>query len=270
MPIKVSQIIKSNIRVQYDTAPVLSGSLFTNNFSIQNGTNPVTISGNNYPITNGIAGQILTSDGAGNIVFTTNTSTQLKLYSENYSSPVAPQALGANSIALGDASTTGVTAYDSLAIGAQSLTRLPGSVMQANGRFASTGDAQTGRYLLRTHTINNVPTELFIDGTSGSIRLTLPDDSTWTFRVTIAAHRTDSNDGHAGYIFNGVVYRGAGAVTVHIQGSIQKTILSESNSVWDANISADTTTGSLKISVLGETGKTIRWVALVETVEITN
>jgi hypothetical protein len=62
----------------------------------------------------------------------------------------------------------------------------------------------------------------------------------------------------------------AGAANTFIQGSVNKTVLAESNPSWDINISADAANGSLRVRVTGEAGKIIRWVALVETVEITN
>ena len=271
MPIKISQILASNVIVELDANPVLGGALKTNNYPIWNNGNPVTITGNKYPVIAGAAGEVMTSDGAGNIVFTTiSPGSSLKLYKENPVLETSPVAQGTNSIALGDAATTGLNAPNSLAIGAQSLSRLQGSVMQANGRFASSGDAQSGRYIIRNTTINNAPTELFINGSVGNVRLVLPDDSTWTFRITVTAHRTDAGDGHAGYTASGVICRESGAITTRIQGSVQKTVLAESNAIWDINIGADTVNGSLKVSVLGEASKTIRWVALVETVEITN
>lgn len=197
-------------------------------------------------------------------------ATKLNLYAENSSVFVTPVAAGTNSIALGSGAQTSSTAPESLAIGLQSLARNQGGVVQASGRFASSGDAQTGKYLLRTHTVNNTPTEMFIDGTAGSVRLELPDDSTWTFRIMITGHRTDLGNGHAGYTAVGVIYRGAGAASTTIQGAVNKTVIAESNPAWDINISADTTNGSLKILVTGENSKTIRWVAMVETVEVTN
>jgi hypothetical protein len=195
---------------------------------------------------------------------------KLNLYDEKTNGFVAPIAAALDSIALGSGAETQTGATGSLAIGLQSLARTPGGVVQASGRFASNGDAQAGRYMLRTHTINNSPTEMFIDGTAGSVRLALPDDATWTFKITITGHRTDLGNGHAGYTAAGLIYRGAGAATTAIQGSIQKTVLAESNPLWDINIGADSINGSLKITVTGETGKIIRWVALVETVEVTN
>lgn len=194
----------------------------------------------------------------------------LSLYAEYSVTPVAPAALGTNSVAIGSGAQTDAAAHGSIAFGDQSLTRLPGSMVQASGRFASTGDAQAGRYVLRTHTINGLPTEMFIDGTGGSERLALPDDSTWTYKVTVVGHRTDGQDGHAGYTVEGVVYRMSGANTTALLGSPIKNIIAESDVPWDVNISTDGTAGALKITVTGQAGKVIRWVALVETVEITN
>lgn len=197
-------------------------------------------------------------------------ATKPNLYDEKVNGYVTPVAAGLDSVALGSGAETQSGANNSLALGLQSLARTPYGVVQAGGRFASNGDAQTGRYMVRTHTINNTPAEMFIDGTGGSIRLALPDDATWTFKITVTAHRTDLGNGHAGYTAAGVIYRGAGAATTAIQGSPQKTVLAESNPSWDINISADNINGSLKVTVTGENGKTIRWVALIETVEITN
>ena len=197
-------------------------------------------------------------------------ATKPNLYDEQVNGFIAPTAMALDSIALGSGAETQAGANNSLAIGLQSLARTPGGVVQASGRFSNNGDAQAGRYLLRTNTISNVPAELFIDGTAGSVRLVLPDDATWTFRITVTGHRTDVGNGHAGYTAAGVIYRGSGAATTSIQGSVQKTVLAESNPSWDINISADPINGSLKITATGEAGKIIRWVALVETVEITN
>ena len=393
MSIKVSTLLTSNTLLIRDTSPVLGGNLFTNNFIIANGANPVTISVNKYPTTTGVNGQVLTTNGAGILswqnggsatitlvgdvtgtgaspvtttisptgviagtygsnstvgVFTVNTKGQVtnavnapigitpsqaglgnvtnqlqvinaggapsmregtgapsgpdtlgaiyvdqavtngnaiyrfngvswdviatkpNLYNEKVNGFTAPVAAALDSIALGSGAETQSGANGSLAIGMQSLARTPGGVVQANGRFSNNGDAQAGRYMLRTNTVSATPAELFINGTAGGQRLVLPDDSTWTFRITVTGHRTDLGNGHAGYTVEGVIYRGSGAATTAIQGRANKTVLAESNPVWDINISADPANGSLRILATGEAGKIIRWVALVETVEITN
>lgn len=196
--------------------------------------------------------------------------TALELYDENPITPTPPAAEGDNSVAIGPGAQTAPSAPNSIALGSQSLARHRGALTFANGRFGSTGDVQVGKYLLRTVTINGSPTEAYLNGTVGGERLEIPDDSTWTFTVTVTGHRTDVNDGHAGYKAEGVIYRRAGASTVAFQGTPIKTVLAESNSSWDINIIADTTTGSLIVRVTGEAGKTIRWAVLVDTLEVTN
>ena len=194
----------------------------------------------------------------------------LSLYAELPVSAITPVTQGNNSIALGSGATTNIDAANSLAIGYHSLARIPGGVVQANGRFSSTGDAQVGRYLVRYFSGDSSWHEALIDGNGGSQRITLLDYSTWTFTATITGHRIDNTGGHAGYIINGVIYREAGAGTTAIQGSIVKNKLAESVPLWDVDISADTTNGALQILVKGQSGHQVRWLALVETVEITN
>lgn len=193
-----------------------------------------------------------------------NQDVRLKLYAENPVSPAVPTASGANSIALG--SEAEAAAANSLAFGQQSLARYPG-ITQANGRFGSQGDAQVGRYILRSTSINASQTELFLDGTGGSQRLTLPSDSTWMFNITVVGHRTDAMDGHAGYKISGVVFR-QGTINTALLGAPTKQILSETDPAWDAFVEVNH--DSLVVKAIGEMGKTIRWMALVETVEITN
>lgn len=207
--------------------------------------------------------------GSGFVTWNPIAATGIVLYRENVVSPGLNAPMGANSITLGQAAQTALTAHDSVAIGNQSLARHPG-IVQASGRFGSSGDAQAGRYLLRTVTTNAITTEAFFDGTSGTERLTLPDDSTWMFTATITGHRQDASDGHAGYKIEGVIYRAGGAPTTAVVGAVNKNVLGSSNPAWDVHISADNTYGSLKVNVKGEIGKIIRWVALIETLEITN
>lgn len=196
-----------------------------------------------------------------------NGSVALKLYAENAVAEVTPVASGDNSVAIGSAATA--QADDSVAIGPQSLARHAG-VVQANGRFATQGDSQHGTYILRTSTINGVPgVEMFLDGVNGSERLRLTTDTTWVWTATIVAHRTDAED-HAGFELRGVVYCGASLNSITMLGSVTKQILARTDQTLDVSATVDTTQGSLKLTVKGATGKTIRWTAVVSTVEVTN
>ncbi len=339
MVIKVSTLLQNNTILQEDTAPVLGGALNTNNFPIQNGGNPVTITGNKYPTNTGSPGQILTTDGFGNLswtlsgngtvtsvgvqsigtyagaitigsspittsgvititpnIFSTSStnygvvpgsngqtsyflrgdgiwaapgSSSLSLYSENPQiGYTPPDALGANSVAIGYAAIANST--KSLAIGEQSYSRITGGVVQASGRFTSSGDAQTGKYMVRTITSGTVPQIAFVDGPSGSIQLNLVDYSTWTFRAMVVAQRTDTPSGWAGYELKGVIYRAAGAATTVLQGVVTNETISSNNPSWKVTATADNVNGALNFTCTGSTGMNVRWVISVDTVEVTN
>jgi hypothetical protein len=200
---------------------------------------------------------------------TSGSGSNPTLYADHPVSPSLPAAGGDNSIALGSGAVTESGATGAIAIGNQSLARLPGSEVFASGRFGSLGDAQAGKYMLRAVSTNGFPTQLYLNGTTGQ-QLTLTDDSTWTFTVTVTGHRQDVSDGHAGFKAEGVVYRQSGANTVSLQGNPTISVLGRSDQQWSINIGTDTTSGSLTINVVGQAGKIIRWVALVETLEVTN
>lgn len=190
----------------------------------------------------------------------------LQLYRENPSSPTTPSATGTNAIALGSGSAA--SAASSVGIGAGSAAVLQGMVARANGSFATAGDAQEVSFVMRNTTTNNTTTELFLDG--AAIRAALPANSNWNFEIQLAARRTDATGGNAGYRFVGTIIRDASNASTTFIGSPSKTILGETNSVWNADVVADTTNGALRLNVTGENGKTIRWVATVRISQVTN
>ena len=192
----------------------------------------------------------------------------LKLYVENPSSPVTPIATGVNSVAIGSGSNA--TAQNSFAVGDGSNASVWGQKAFANGSFATAGDAQHGVYVLRNETTDATATELYLDGTGGSQPLIIPLNSVVTFSILVAARRTDATGGGAGYKFDGAVRMDSTTASITFIGTPSKTILGETNQPWDTGIVADTSNGSIKIVVTGQSSKTIRWVATVLTTEVTN
>jgi hypothetical protein len=215
-------------------------------------------------LTSPSAGDALVFDGTNWVNASSSASSALKLYAENPVVPTPPSATGANAIALG--SEAEAQAPYSVAIGPQALGRFPG-ITQANGGISDPGDAQSGRYLLRSVTYDATPTELFLNGTGGGDRLNLPPNTTWVFTVTVVGHREDLSGGHAGYRFKGVAYRD-GIVNTFLLGKPTKEVLAETHPAWDASVGVYT--DALVVKVVGEMYKVIRWVALVETVEVSN
>ncbi len=192
----------------------------------------------------------------------------IQLYKENPSTPVAPVVTGANAVAIGSGSTA--SGIGSFAEGAGTNASIWGSKAFANGSFATAGDAQSGLYVLRNITTTATPIALFLDGVAGTQRLTVGNNSLWTFDILVAARRTDVAGSGGGWRFVGVIRRDASAASTTFVGTPSKTVIGETISAWDVVITANTTNGDLNISVTGEAAKTIRWVATVQTAEVTN
>ena len=51
---------------------------------------------------------------------------------------------------------------------------------------------------------------------------------------------------------------------------MSKTTVSRSSVPWDVVVESDVVRGAMSVRATGETGKTIRWVAAVKTVEVQN
>jgi hypothetical protein len=175
-----------------------------------------------------------------------------QLYAENPSTPVANVVGGANSTAEGSGASA----------------PLYGQKAFASGPFVAAGDAQGSTFVLRNQTTTNAVTELFLDGSAS--RIVPNQNSLMTFTILVAARRTDATGGGAGYEFKGVLRKDSTAASTTLVGAVSKSVLGETNTSWNCDVTADTTNGALSIKVTGENAKTIRWVAVVNTAEVAN
>ena len=193
----------------------------------------------------------------------------LKLYVENPSTPTTPLAAGTNAVAIGSGSSASATG--SFAVGNGSVANIFGARAYANGDAATAGDAQAIDAIMRNTTTTAAATELFLDGTAATQRMVLPNNSAWTVTVKVVGRRTDATGVIGSWIFQTLVYRDATAATTTMVGTSKTTIARVGmTGANDPVLSADTTNGSMKVSVTGTTGQTIRWVAEVELVQVTN
>jgi len=203
------------------------------------------------------------------IVFSDLTGA-LQLYRENPSTPTIPSATGANAIAFGSGSSS--TATQAIAFGSGTNASIFGTRAFANGSTATAGDAQEVNAILRNTTTNATATELFLDGTGASQRLVLPNNSAWTFMVKLVARRTDATGSVGSWVYTGLIYKDATAASTVVVGT-SKTTIARVGSLAPANdpvFSADTTNGSLRITVTGIAAQTYRWVASLELTQVTN
>jgi hypothetical protein len=133
-----------------------------------------------------------------------------------------------------------------------------------SGGFANSADSISRTYILRGTTTSNTESELFLNGTS--TRISVPANTTMFYSVDVVARRTDATDESAGYHLKGVVDNFSG--TVADVGSLYEVVVAEDDADYVVDARADNTNNTINIFVTGETGKTIRWTALVKTVEV--
>lgn len=127
----------------------------------------------------------------------------------------------------------------------------------------------TSTYVLRRTTTDENQAELTLDGaapTSSNV-ITLASDSTSLFEIMVVGRKTNSSTENAAYKFSVAVYRDVLPSTIAVVGGDIKTIVAENSSGWDAQVSANTSDGALRVTVSGESSKTIKWTAFVREVK---
>jgi hypothetical protein len=227
-----------------DTTPKLGGNLDVNGHSIvsvnneniiltPNGTGRVVIKGLAFPAADGTAGQVIGTDGAGNLVWTSGGGSM-----ELDSAPTLGGNLDVNNKTI--MSSTGTVAIDS------------------NVSIIGDTNCRSGLYVVKGETADGVLTSL--------PALPIPTDTTWSFIVQIAARRVDGDDESAAYKIEGAIDNNAGIVS--LVGEPMTILMAEDQNAWNAVVEAENTGNALVIKVTGEAGKIIRWVAFVHTAEV--
>ena len=137
---------------------------------------------------------------------------------------------------------------------------------------ASGGLSQSAVLVLGRQTTDATATVLCSNGAAASTtnQVTLPNNSAYFFKGEVIAGVTGAGD-TKGWTIEGVIKRGAGVGTTAIVGTATVTSLYADTgaATWAVTATADTTNGALKITVTGAAATTIRWVAKVETTEMT-
>lgn len=240
-------------QIQQDIAPKLGGNLDTNTRKITSSTDVViqptgrvVLSGLRYPSTDGVLGQVLATDGQGNLY---------------WSSLAGTAKLSSNLDTNGHA----IVSNGDVEIAPSGRLSVIGGFTVSSGNFSSAGDARAGLYVLRGVTTSSRPLELSLDGAGK--KLVLPNDTTWAFIVQVAARRSDSDDESASYKIEGCIDNNT--TKTALVGSPMTILMAEDNTSWKVDVSADDTNDALSIRVTGEDGKNIRWVAFVHTAEVT-
>jgi hypothetical protein len=142
-----------------------------------------------------------------------------------------------------------------------------GEMAYAAGSFSypPLGDAQTSLYVLRNTTSNSTKTYLFLNGQSGSSRITVAAKRALIFEIQVIGISDTGVTG--GYRIRGVLKNIGGTTSMvgatgDVPGEDPAAVL------WDAVAEADDVNDALVVAVTGSNGVNIRWVASVRTTEV--
>ncbi len=137
---------------------------------------------------------------------------------------------------------------------------------------AVNGVSQGAMVILGKETTNATATVLTSDGAaaSGVNQVILPNNSAYYFKGSVIANVTGAANG-ASWSFEGAIMRGANAASTVLIGTpaINRVAATAGATAWVIALTADTTNGGLAVTVTGAASTTIRWVASVNTVEVT-
>ena len=130
------------------------------------------------------------------------------------------------------------------------------------------GDADYNQkqYVLYGTTTNGSEAEIFVGGTSAS-RIPVPTDTTVFYECDIAARRTDATGESGGWHLKAVVDNFSG--TVADVGNVYEVQVASDDENFEVDVAADDSNNAIAVKVTGAGGKTIRWVAIVRTFEVT-
>lgn len=147
-----------------------------------------------------------------------------------------------------------------------------GKEAHATGRFSSDGDAQAGTFVLRSDTTDATSEALTTSNNPASTSsFTLPNNSAYSFSGTIIARESAAaGSDYASWEIKGALLRDANAASTVLGNGIKNKLYATAGaSAWAIALTADTTNGGLKIEVTGAAATNIRWVATVNTSEVT-
>lgn len=157
-----------------------------------------------------------------------------------------------------------VSVSGTLLIGSGTDNYLSGIRTVADGSFSQAGDAQYSEFILKKETTTTGTYELAFPNQIK--KLTLANNTSWFFKVRVIGR---SNAG-ATSTFNaeGTIKKGISAGFTEIVGGTIVNGVTDELGTGGILISADTTYGYLKISVLGLTATTIHWVAFLDLIQV--
>jgi len=189
-----------------------------------------------------------------------------------------PTASGPGSIAIGNdvQATThycfgigtdiNVSHQFSYAIGDKLVTRAKGQFVYGTGRFAADGDAQGSQYIIKCATTDATPTTMVTDSESSGAadnQIVAATDTCITFSGTIVAMQNGAQS-YGSWEIRGLLVNDGGTTTLPVSN-----VSEIGSSGWKVSLRTDNTNNALTVKVTGEASHNIRWVANIQTAEVT-
>ena len=145
-----------------------------------------------------------------------------------------------------------------------------GKFAKSSGFFSNYADMQTGMLVVVAATTDDTPKALTsnkaVAGTTNQV--ILPNNCAYAFHGTIVARQQASaGTACAAWKIEGLIRREGSAGTTVLVNSA--TTVLDNTPAWGMTLSADTTNGGLAITVTGAAATNIRWVATINTSEVT-
>tara|TARA_R110001606_G_scaffold78250_2_gene181020 strand:- start:2057 stop:4273 length:2217 start_codon:yes stop_codon:yes gene_type:complete len=211
-------------------------------------------------IADGLAGQVLTTDGSGSFSFTSagafngdynSLVNRPDLFSGDYvdlaNKPYIPSIAGLASTIYVDAKHAEANIF-----GNKYFQNNVSQVTKVSNIVAASHD----QFVMSITTTDATPTEALL--ASGQ-RLLIEDNSTVMYKVHIVG--ADGTD-HFGVRVQGIIDQTSG--TIALIGSPSTEVLVDTTNVWTGSVTSDVANTSLKILVTGEASKTVKWTIFVE------
>ncbi len=135
------------------------------------------------------------------------------------------------------------------------------------------GASQYGLFVLIGGTTDATAKVLTTNNTAAGTddQIILPNNSAYSFSGTIIAReQASAGSDYAAWEIKGALLRDGSAATTVLGNGIKNSLYASAGaSAWDVSLTADTTNGGLAITVTGAAATNIRWVATVNTSEVT-
>lgn len=155
---------------------------------------------------------------------------------------------------------------------AMNLTRYGQVMIKTTAPFSSANDSILSYVEMRANTTTATSTEMFLNYPTNNARLILQNNSLMYFKAMITAKKTGASDA-AAWTIEGSIQQGATAGSTVILGTPVSTSMGATSGatsgLWAVTATADTTNGSLKLTVTGQASTTIHWYAKIDLIENT-